>query len=135
MSDDNKFTLVVCELFNQSVHGFTNTSDPSVKTHFLVLESELENMSWDERVETAEFYQESCWDYTESQLVHPIFKNYENIVTSDNENYIQLHIAKVLYLGGDECVGIIKTFWIKWIQRRWKNVFKRRKQVIADIIL
>ena len=60
---------------------------------------------------------------------HSIIRNYKQIVAQ--QNYIQLHIAKVIYLSGLECVAILQTFWIKIIQRTWKKIYKKRCIVIA----
>ena len=34
------------------------------------------------------------------------------------------------YLPGHEAVAYIKTFWLRLIQRRWKKLFKQRKNII-----
>ena len=60
---------------------------------------------------------------------HSIIRNYKQIVVQ--QNYIQLHIAKVIYLSGSECVAILKTYWLKIIQRTWKKIYKKRCIVIA----
>ena len=60
---------------------------------------------------------------------HSIIRNYKQIIAQ--QNYIQLHIAKVIYLSGSECVAILKTFWIKIIQRTWKKIYKKRCNIIA----
>jgi hypothetical protein len=60
---------------------------------------------------------------------HSIIRNYKKIIA--HQNYIQLHIAKVIYLSGSECVAILKTFWIKIIQRTWKKIYKTRCNIIA----
>jgi len=59
---------------------------------------------------------------------HPFIRNYEVIIS--NDNYIQPEIAEVVYLCGDECVAILKTFWIRIIQRAWKRVYKERQNII-----
>ena len=55
---------------------------------------------------------------------HSIIRNYKKIIAQ--QNYIQLHIAKVIYLSGSECVAILKTYWLKIIQRTWKKIYKQR---------
>ena len=60
---------------------------------------------------------------------HSIIRNYKQIIAQ--QKYIQLHIAKVIYLSGSECVAILKTFWLKIIQRTWKKIYKKRCDVIA----
>jgi hypothetical protein len=59
---------------------------------------------------------------------HYIFKNYRNIIT--RENYIKPEIAECIYLPQGESVCIIKTFWIKIIQKTWKKICKQRKEII-----
>jgi hypothetical protein len=39
----------------------------------------------------------------------------------------KLEIAECQYLISGHCVGILKTFWIRLIQRTWKKIFKLRK--------
>jgi hypothetical protein len=60
---------------------------------------------------------------------HPFIRNYETIIS--NENYIKAEIAECVYLSGDECVAILKTFWLRLVQRAWKRVFEERKQIYA----
>ena len=64
-------------------------------------------------------------------LEHKIVRNYINIVTKDN--YITPHIGQRIYLSGDECVAIIKTMWLRIVQRCWKRVYKTRMQIITNI--
>ena len=60
---------------------------------------------------------------------HSIIRNYKQIIAQ--QKYIQLHIAKVIYLSGSECVAILKTFWLKIIQRTWKKVYKQRCNIFT----
>jgi hypothetical protein len=57
---------------------------------------------------------------------HPI-NNYINIVRQ--YNYIKPEIGLCIYLESGECICILKTFWIKIIQRTWKKIFKQRKEI------
>ena len=41
-----------------------------------------------------------------------------------------IEIAECYYLPSQECVSILKTFWLKIIQRKWKNIIKERKKII-----
>lgn len=61
-------------------------------------------------------------EYTNSSLIDesaPV----EIVKTS----YIQLPSGFTLYN------VIIKTFWLKIVQRRWRNVLKKRREIIQDI--
>jgi hypothetical protein len=44
---------------------------------------------------------------------------------------LQLEIAECIYLPSYHCVSIIKTFWLRLVQRTWKRIYKERKVCIA----
>ena len=50
------------------------------------------------------------------------------MVTSPN--YIKPEIGQVINLESGHSVCIIKTMWLKVIQRTWKKVYKTRTQII-----
>ena len=74
-------------------------------------------------------YKSKYTNLNNNMKTHSIIRNYKQIIAQ--QNYIQLHIAKVIYLSGSECVAILKTFWIKIIQRTWKKIYIKRCTVIA----
>ena len=59
---------------------------------------------------------------------HPLIRNYNHIIR--NPRYIQPHIIECFYLPGKEYVAVIKTHWIRLIQRTWKRVFREKKEAI-----
>ena len=60
-------------------------------------------------------------------IVHPLIQNYKNII--NNKNYIKPEIFQKVYLKGGECCAILKTFWIRIVQRSWKRIFKERVRI------
>lgn len=66
-------------------------------------------------------------------------KNYirEYTVSSAIPDNSSLEIVKTSYIqlpGGFTMYNIIiKTFWLKIVQRRWRNVLKKRREIIQDI--
>jgi hypothetical protein len=64
---------------------------------------------------------------------HSVIRNYHNIIKSFY--YIQPHIVECVYLPdpGGECVAILKTFWLKIIQRTWKRVYKQRMTMLCSV--
>jgi len=44
---------------------------------------------------------------------------------------LQLEITECIYLPSLHCVSIIKTIWLKLIQRKWKSICKQRKLCIS----
>jgi hypothetical protein len=148
--------LIICEIFNKNVHGLDNNSDPNVQEHYLVIENFTKNVKEndDEYYDNEDNYDntsdsdnnndnkyklrckynnyqnvvQSYKQHLNKNIRHPFVRNYSAIIR--NPNYIQLHIAKVIYLSGKECVAILKTFWIKIIQRTWKKIYKQRCNII-----
>ena len=51
-----------------------------------------------------------------------------NLFMNDlNAPNLKLELAECIYLPSEHCVSIIKTFWLKLIQRKWKKLCKERK--------
>ena len=48
-----------------------------------------------------------------------------------DSNTLNLEISECICLPSQHCISIIKTFWIKLIQRKWKNICKERKICIS----
>ena len=64
---------------------------------------------------------------------HDIFRNYSEIIR--NENYIKPEIIECIYLDTGHCIAIKKTFLIRIIQRSWRNILKKREQIIIWLSL
>ena len=70
----------------------------------------------------------------ESQIIpHNILRNYNNIISRDE--YIKPEIAECIILPTQHSVAIIKTIWIKLIQRKWKAVYAERVNIIKRRML
>lgn len=148
---DQKFKFVLCEIHNPSVHGFDENSDINVAGHYLVhskydyilppellagcdSDGEYWSEQWFEETPSIhevidEYKHHLVYDILPnvSYSSHPFIRNYKTIIS--NENYIKPEIAECIYLSGGECVAILKTFWLRIVQRKWKNVFKERNLV------
>ena len=59
---------------------------------------------------------------------HSVIRNYKNIISK--QPYVKAEIAECVYLENHECVAILKTFWIKLIQRTWKNILQKRTSIL-----
>lgn len=120
-----RFTIALCELFNEKLHGYTSSD---VKYHYLV-NTRFKKLNIKCINDYSNFLNNSY--IYETNLYHYIFKNYKNMILRGN--YIKPQIVEVLYLkddkGFDYCIAIIKTFWIKIIQRTWKNICVKRKEI------
>ena len=149
--------LMLCELFHPNLHGFDEKSDPNIFGHYMVAyikDNEMSDNESDYNDDDSDYstdeddemvldkviiqtYQNKYKTLIENSLKfninleHKIVRNYVNIVTKNN--YITPHIGERIYLTGDECVAIIKTVWLKIVQRCWRRVYKKRMQIIYNI--
>ena len=123
-----KFSLVICELHNKNIHGFTKESDANVQGHYLVTETFDQQKTNIKKIhKICKMYTKQYGQLSPNLLDHPILRNYPNIVA--NDKYIQPQIAECIYLSGDERVAIIKTHWIRLIQRNWRRVYNEQQRV------
>jgi len=61
-------------------------------------------------------------------LKNTVIRNFQNIIKSPK--YLQPEIFEKVHVH-NRCCAIIKTFWIKIVQRSWKRVFKERTRIRA----
>jgi len=61
---------------------------------------------------------------------HPTIRNYHNIIK--HPNYIKPEIGQYIILPTQEAIAILKTFWLRIIQKKWKKVFQERKNIIKQ---
>lgn len=156
--NNSKYYLLLCELHHPQKHGFSSVySDPKIYTHYLVLErfDGPTKMSIYDLYQQEEYTTDTEYDSDDSDAgvdtmfrpkniyqiakqlnklhirtnhAHPTIRNYKNIIAKSN--YIKPEIAEYIVLPTHEAVAILKTFWIRIIQRAWKKIFQIRKDVI-----
>ena len=148
-NNNSKFNLVLCELFNSNIHGSSNSTIGEINGHYLLIskfdgktnrlldsesdsESEYNDSDSESELSTindfVEFYNEY---YNDSEVEsHNILRNYQNIIA--RLDYIKPEIAECIELESQYSVAIIKTIWIKLIQRKWKKIYAERKNVIRQ---
>ena len=131
----SRFNLVLCEIFNRNIHGASSEHIDPVDGHYLLIAKfdgktrrllddvdDLEDID-----DYAEFYNDEYYNDTEF-APHIIIQNYQHIVS--RPNYIKPEIAECIVLDSHHNVVIIKTIWIKIIQRKWKKIYAERMNVI-----
>jgi len=59
---------------------------------------------------------------------HPTIRNYHNIISK--KDYIRKEIGECIVLPTQETIAILKTFWLRIIQKKWKNIFKERQIIL-----
>lgn len=160
INNENKFYLMLCELHNPNIHGKTSDSDANIENHYLVFNryNPQTGISFDNLTSYEEYDTDSEYDsddeindygickidqdikflkemYSQEANLnlinmesHPTIRNYTNIVT--NSNYIKPEIGLYIILPTQESIAILKTFWIRIIQKKWKKVYKERQNII-----
>lgn len=155
---NTKNYLILCELHHLSIHGKDEFSNSQIDTHYLVYDrfqpwSGISYLSLDEEYDTDEELNSDYEDddnpnhinklqdelqflrgvYSNPDLQdiyahHPIIRNYRNIIS--NPEYIKPEIGQCIILPTQETIAILKTFWLKIIQRKWKKIFAEKQQII-----
>jgi hypothetical protein len=141
---NGKYQLVLSEIYNETIHGLSNHVDYDINTHYLIIETfGYGRICYDTDDSTDEYYISGRTiissinkiamaynrRYTKiKRLTHSILRNYANIIVK--KNYIKPEIAECIYLKNNEYIAILKTFWIRLVQRTWKRVFNERHIVI-----
>ena len=152
-TNKNEWHLMLCELHLPTMHGKTNNSDPNIETHYLIHDlynpTELYSDDLDDSDSDSDSDQDNSYNrihnainYLKQKYLyityefdpifhnHPIIRNYYKIVS--NPNYIQPEIGEYIILPTLEAVAVLKTFWIRIIQRKWKKIFKQQQQIIGE---
>jgi hypothetical protein len=105
----HELQLGICELYNSDLHG---PCLPHVAGHYL--------FAYD--IPLSDFYDNSCAEFI-AECPHT------------NAQPPKLEIVQpVMMEPGGECVAIIKTFWIRLVQRRWKRIFADRRRLLARLL-
>lgn len=116
-----KNNLVLCEIFHPHKYGTDESSDKNIDNHFIILKSYIYK-----GIKSFSIIDKDIKILKRHYIImyepsHPYIRNYNHI----NRNILNIQIAEKVILKGGECVAIIKTFWIRIIQRTWKKVFRK----------
>jgi hypothetical protein len=155
----SKNYLMLCAIHHPLINGKDNDSDPNIETHYLVIDrfqpmtglpyscinddnddtnDDFEYESDDDDIvkmdKTVDFLK---LHYSNPEIVlqkyvgnHPTIRNYHNIVL--RPDYIKPEIGEYIVLPTQEVVAILKTVWLRIIQRKWKKVFQERNNIIKN---
>lgn len=121
-----RLCLGICEFYNPSLHG--KCDDARMSDYFF----------YTCQVELADFYDGSVLDYISEYpgalKYTGVVRAYWSIVSRPNA-YPMLEIVQPVTLEpGGECVAVIKTFWIRIVQRRWKRIFANRRRRLTHLL-
>ena len=119
--------LGIVELHHPSVFGYDSESTPNIINHFMVYVSFECPGRFSSMKKHNEQLMKRCKAHYRSVKrsiqEHPTIRNYSKYVSDDSS--FDIKIFKQEMLPGGEYVGYpIGTFWLKILQRTWKNKYK-----------
>ena len=122
---DMTYCIAICELFNENIHGTSSRSTTDINQRFIAsyILSNEEFMDKNEWQNMLENMKNAYSQYSQSAKCHPTIRNYSNIV--NNPNYYKLEIVQVQEMPGGELTAVIKTGYIKTLQRKLKKYINR----------
>lgn len=120
---NTKYNLVLCEPYNHKIHGVEHLNNEFiVNCRFKKL-----NLPYFHKIKN--YLLANYIELPDHKLKHKIIRNYKIILGFN----LFPEIAECYYTDTGEMLCIKKTFWIKIIQKTWKNVFKRRQSIIMKM--
>lgn len=148
-TNGQKYYLMLCEIHNRFIHGKTEDSCNNIEEHYIIFNVycpskfliSVPNLDTNIIENNAEYFENEILQYelielrkkyeiirdSHSSEANPIIRNYFNIIS--RPNYIKPEIGEYIILPTQEAIAILKTFWIRIIQRKWKKVFHQRQDV------
>jgi hypothetical protein len=139
----SKFKLAVTELYNPYRHGFyTNIKQHHIYGHHIIhwsidniddFYNDLNEIQFDLQYSndcTVNFFERIKYQTHVNTITHPIIRNFENIVSDSKQFEIQIIEPIYVSVGNSEfdkySAAIVKTHWIRLIQRKWREIRQKR---------
>ena len=141
-----KYQLAINELYYIPKHGRVyNYTLNYIMTHYivnvLVFRDEFFNNTYKEYIEIFTNYYRDNISWIENNLrgkrnaskrfLNPYIKNIYAIIS--RSDYVKLDIIEVVYSDESDdnyVIAIVKTFWLKILQRTWRKKYQKRKKII-----
>ena len=129
------YCLGICELYTPRIHGATSNSTQRIIGNYIVVYktpiTEFYNSYYIDMINAIYggwLYIGTSNGTCNNPYYHPIIRNLGYMVSKPD--FIKLDIIQPFYLDGGEMIGIKKTFLLSILQRKWKNIYKKRKDIM-----
>lgn len=136
----SNYKLAILEPYLPLKHGVLDTKHHVLYGHYLILDKislkefyqNIDNINTD--LQNINSVYNTYLDKLEYEMnienAHPIIRNYKHIIRNSNHFTVQIIKPTIVSIGNcewdDYSVGINKTYWLRLIQRRWREVYKKR---------
>jgi hypothetical protein len=131
-----KYNIVLCEIYNDLIYNSINLNTRTsiinntinnllqLNTHYIVMyRFKCYNKILIDGCIMDYLFDIDRWPIGRP-INHPMIRNYTNICLK-----IKPEIAECIYLDTGECICILKTFWLRLIQRTWRKIYKKRQHM------
>ena len=125
----SKYTLGFCDLYHPYYHGEHEKNDDLIETQYLyMMPTNLHNS---EQIMSQRIYRlmQRRHIHGSYESEHPHIRNYKSYST--HINHIGPQIIEVVEGPHDYTTAVIKTHYLRLLQRKWKKVVAERKMIIA----
>jgi hypothetical protein len=113
----SKYTLALTELNHPYIHG----SSPELYSHYMCFLKITPHELYDGYPAAFPVIEQAKYH---PQAKHPIIRDYINIL--NKKGAISLNIVKIEQKLTGEMVCILKTLWLRILQRKWRAYFKKK---------
>jgi hypothetical protein len=143
----SNFKLALVELYLPLKHGILDKNNTSMYGNYLIVDqiepsefyTNMRGLTSDIEV-TRKMYREYLeklkYEMNITQT-HPLIRNYEKIVANPKQFQLQLIEPVTVSIGNNEwdnySTAVIKTHWIRLIQRRWREITRKRIQTKQNV--
>jgi hypothetical protein len=143
INQNNKYNLLLCELHYTPIHGKTLDSASNIESHFIVyncfsgFDTDINSINDSDDYEddmplslfeSINLIKSNYSRFHTLKHKHNFIRNFANIIK--HPNYIQPQIGQCILLPTQEKIAILKTFWIRIIQKKWRKIYIQRKIII-----
>ena len=143
----SNYKLAILEPYLPLKHGVLDKKHHVLYGHYLILDTislkefyqNIDNINTD--IQNINSVYNTYIDKLEYEMnienAHPIIRNYKNIIRNSNPFTIQIIKPNTISIGNCEwdeySVSINKTHWLRLVQRRWKEIYRKRLQQKMNI--
>lgn len=126
----SKYLLGFCDLHHTYFHGpmDPNDCDPSIEGHYLFMTPTTIDNGEQVVLQRVFNLMRTRQIHGAIALNHPIIRNYKNYVA--HPNHIQPQIVETITHDNGYTTAIIKTHYLRLLQRKWKKIVAQRKETI-----
>ena len=143
----SNYKLAILEPYLPLKHGILDKKHHALYGHYLILDTislkefyqNINNINNDIKNinNTYNRYLDKLSYEMNITEVHPFIRNYNNIIRNHNQFTLQIIEPTTFSIGNCEwdnySVSVNKTYWLRLIQRRWREIYRKRLQQKKNI--